>query len=511
MMKITFAFIFFCIGVMLPTSIQAVSTGFTTQLQVGVDSIPPSTPTSLLAVPASQTQIDLSWGASTDNFLLGGYQVFRNLLQIATTTLTTYSDSGLTSGTSYTYYVKAFDSSFNTSSSSNIMTTSTRASIAITTPATTQSGEGQVARPQLLTLSIEPALHSVKISWTTSQYVQFELRWGRTVSYELGFVSNELYKKDHSTSIDELEPGTTYEFQIIAYDRDGRRTALKEGQFKTLDAPDIQAPTNVSNLRAIADGTNVQLTWDNPKDADFSRVRVVRSYLFYPSDPADGYIAYNDNGDSLYDRDAFLQSKILYYSVFSYDDKGNISSGAVVRVQSRTDGTIDTIDDDPVVGTSSSVSLLFSDFDLLQNNQLIAKDDINTELPLTMRIAYAKLPEHLKTITVTLRHSNDMSASFSFLLRINKDKTFYEASIAPLRSEGAYPVVVAVFDYQTQKLFSLRDTLFAHKKITTVDTFTQTGPMALPLILKIFGAVSLVVILWLLIFYRILRRVKSDI
>jgi hypothetical protein len=112
---------------------------------------------------------------------------------------------------------------------------------------------------------------------------------------------------------------------------------------------------------------------------------------------------------------------------------------------------------------------------------------------------------------VTFRHPNDTTSSFSFLLRINKDKTFYEASIAPLRTEGKYPVAVAIFDHQTQKLFSLQDTLFAHKKITNVGESTQTGPTLLPLILKIFGAVCLVVILWLLIFYRILRRVKNDI
>ena len=496
----------------------AVSSDFRVQFQMGIDTTPPSTPPSLVALPISSTQIDLLWGASTDNALLGGYQVFRNFLQVATTTLTTYSDSGLTASTSYTYYIKAFDSSFNLSSSSNIMTTSTLpfVPVATTTPSTTpQSGSSSSSGPlELLSFSIVPTQQSVQMAWKTSRYVQFELRWGRTASYELGFVSNELYKKDHSTSIDDLQPGTTYEFMIIAYSKDGRRTILKESQFKTLDAPDTSAPTNVSNLRALVSGDDVLLTWNAPQDTDFSHVRIVRSQLFYPNDPADGFITYEGSATSLRDRSALLKNKKQYYTVFSYDTHGNISSGAVVSVESGD--TSSPIETKPVIATSTStassseIALLFTDFEFIQNNQRVGKDDLDALLPFTVRIAYAKLPEHLKTITITFRHPYDSESTFSFLLRINKDKTFYEASIAPLQTEGKYPTAVAVFDHQTQKLFSLEDVLQVYKKPTYALQVEPSETSIVPQVLKIAVLIFLLFLLWLLVFYRFFRKAKTE-
>jgi len=80
---------------------------------------PPSAPTNLTAVASSSSEIDLSWTASTNNVGVTGYQVFRNSVQIATSTLTTYADTGLTASTTYTYTVEAFDAAGNVSATSN--------------------------------------------------------------------------------------------------------------------------------------------------------------------------------------------------------------------------------------------------------------------------------------------------------------------------------------------------------------------------------------------------------
>ena len=234
----------------------------------------------------------------------------------------------------------------------------------------------------------------------------------------------------------------------------------------------------------------------------------MRSYLFYPNDAADGFIAYEGDGTSLRDIGAFILNKTQYYTVFSYDSDGNISSGVVISV--HADGVIGIIDTKPSTSTSTDLQLLFADFELVQNNKVVAKDDLDASLPLTIRIAYEKLPEHLKTITVTFTHPNDTNSTFSFLLRINKDKTFYEASIAPLRTQGSYLVTVAIFDHQTQKLFSLQDTLYAHKKISSISNFAQVEGSIFSLLLKVGALLFVVVTFWILIFYRVLRKVKSE-
>ena len=92
------------------------------------DTTPPSTPTGLTATATSSSEIDLSWTASNDNGggdAVTGYQVFRGGSQIATSTQTTYADTGLAASTTYTYVVKAFDAAGNVSASSTSATATT--------------------------------------------------------------------------------------------------------------------------------------------------------------------------------------------------------------------------------------------------------------------------------------------------------------------------------------------------------------------------------------------------
>ena len=56
------------------------------------DTTPPSIPTSILASVISSTQINLSWGLSTDNVGVIGYKVFRDGVQIASTSGTVGAD-----------------------------------------------------------------------------------------------------------------------------------------------------------------------------------------------------------------------------------------------------------------------------------------------------------------------------------------------------------------------------------------------------------------------------------
>ena len=43
----------------------------------GPDTIPPSVPANLSAIPVSSSQINVAWSASTDNVAVTGYRVFR--------------------------------------------------------------------------------------------------------------------------------------------------------------------------------------------------------------------------------------------------------------------------------------------------------------------------------------------------------------------------------------------------------------------------------------------------
>jgi chitodextrinase len=97
-----------------------------------VDTTPPTAPTNLTASPASSSQINLTWTASTDNVGVTGYKLERcqgagcsNFAQIATPSATTFNDAGLVGSTSYSYRVRATDAAGNLSPYSNAATAST--------------------------------------------------------------------------------------------------------------------------------------------------------------------------------------------------------------------------------------------------------------------------------------------------------------------------------------------------------------------------------------------------
>lgn len=85
---------------------------------VNGDTTAPSVPGTPAATAASTTQINLSWTASTDNVGVTGYKIYRNGALLTTVTGTTYSNTGLTMGATYTYRVSAIDAAGNESAQS---------------------------------------------------------------------------------------------------------------------------------------------------------------------------------------------------------------------------------------------------------------------------------------------------------------------------------------------------------------------------------------------------------
>src|SRR5207249_4388991 len=98
------------------------------------DRTPPTEPTGLRASPAKR-KVGLSWTGSTDTggSGLAGYRIYRSITSasadfalIASTTSTSYADTGLTSGKTYWYYVVAYDGADNTSTPSDTVGATSR-------------------------------------------------------------------------------------------------------------------------------------------------------------------------------------------------------------------------------------------------------------------------------------------------------------------------------------------------------------------------------------------------
>ncbi|MBL7885727.1 MAG: fibronectin type III domain-containing protein [Flavobacterium sp.] len=119
------------------------------------DTTPPSPPT-LSASGTTSTSTVLSWSGATDNLGVTGYDVFQGAVNIgSTTTATTFTVTGLTPSTTYSFTVKAKDAAGNISSNSNVVNVTTDAPDTIAPSAPVLSFTAKTA-------------NTVSLSWTTS-------------------------------------------------------------------------------------------------------------------------------------------------------------------------------------------------------------------------------------------------------------------------------------------------------------------------------------------------------
>ncbi|MEV0302787.1 MULTISPECIES: glycoside hydrolase family 18 chitinase [Streptomyces] len=75
---------------------------------------PPSAPGTPSASDVTDTSVRLSWSAATDDKGVKNYDVLRDGAKVATVTGTSYTDSGLSKGTDYSYSVRARDTADQT-------------------------------------------------------------------------------------------------------------------------------------------------------------------------------------------------------------------------------------------------------------------------------------------------------------------------------------------------------------------------------------------------------------
>jgi chitodextrinase len=142
---------------MTVTTVSLDASGVTVSISwgTGQDTQAPTTPSNVTATMTGSTTDQVSWTASTDNVSVAGYRVSRDGSSLGTTTGTTFNDSGLVAGSSYTYSVVAYDAAGNTSGSASV-------SITVSQPDTT----APTSPSNLATTSVTKA--RVAFSWTGS-------------------------------------------------------------------------------------------------------------------------------------------------------------------------------------------------------------------------------------------------------------------------------------------------------------------------------------------------------
>jgi len=212
------------------------------------DTTAPSVPTGLTSPTRTVTQINLSWTGSTDDVAVTGYKVYRNGTQVGTTATTTYSDTGLTPGTSYSYTVAAYDAAGNTSAQ-------TSASAFSTLPDTTAPSV-----PTGLT-SPSKTMTTITLNWTASTDNV------AVTGYKVYRNGTQVGSPTTTTYTDtSLTPGTSYSYTVAATDAAGNTSAQTSASaFSTL--ADTQAPTVPTGLTITTQTAgNVGIKWTASTD-----------------------------------------------------------------------------------------------------------------------------------------------------------------------------------------------------------------------------------------------------
>jgi YD repeat-containing protein len=179
------------------------------------DAAPPSTPTGLTATAdqySPDSQIDLTWSASTDNVAVSAYEILRDGVQVGVTSGLTFNDTNLTPG-SHTYTLIAFDADDNQSP-----------------PVTVSGSTGADKTAPNAPLDVQvTAVSSTSVTlgwvqpWDNVGVDHYDVtRSSNTYPYttvDLGTTTTP------SITASGLSAGTAYTFNVTAYDAAGNKSA----------------------------------------------------------------------------------------------------------------------------------------------------------------------------------------------------------------------------------------------------------------------------------------------
>ncbi|MFD6420210.1 glycoside hydrolase family 6 protein [Streptomyces sp. NPDC060194] len=186
------------------------------------DTQAPTVPTGLKSTAKTSTSVTLSWTASTDDTGVTGYDVYRGTTRVGSAATPTYTDTGLSAATAYSYTVRAKDAAGNVSAAS--------AAVPVTTD--TGGGGGDTTAPT--------APGGLTSTGKTTSSVS--LRWNAATD-NVGVTGYQLFRDgtrvatpSGTTYTDTgLNAGTAYGYTVRAVDAAGNVSAASSALSVTTD------------------------------------------------------------------------------------------------------------------------------------------------------------------------------------------------------------------------------------------------------------------------------------
>lgn len=288
------------------------------------DLTPPSAPTSLSAV-AGTNFIRLSWTASPETDT-AGYEVFYSTgtssaaaISAGKTDLAALVVGGLTAGTAYNFWVKAYDTSQNFSAFSAMAAATTLADATEPTPnaiiglsltqATQTESDGLVL----------PTLFAAWVADGSAAYYEVSIKEG--AGNYVTFLTAE-----NSYNLRGLKAGVTYTVRVRAFNSSGQAGGYSNISTLAMTG-DAVAPATPTGLTAVASLRNVYLSWTAPSATDVASIRIFTNTV---NDTATATILAHVNAKPSqsggYTHSGLSPATTYYYWLRAVDASGNTSA-----------------------------------------------------------------------------------------------------------------------------------------------------------------------------------------
>jgi len=259
------------------------------------DTQAPTAPSNVNATAVSGSGIQIKWDDAVDNNEVTGYKIYKDNVEIGTSSETNYTDDTSLDLTGQKYTVKAFDAS-NNISDADVVASSTNTT-SDTQPPTAPANVTSAVSDSAITITWDIATDNVGVEQYTVYCNDTYLGIATETNYTYGAVNQ----------------GTTYSFYVTASDLAGN--VSEKSNFEDITITDAQPPTAPANVASVVSGSAIAITWDIATDNVG-----VEQYTVYCNGPYLGITT-----ETSYTYGAANQGTTYSFYVTARDLAGNVS------------------------------------------------------------------------------------------------------------------------------------------------------------------------------------------
>jgi predicted phage tail protein len=281
----------------------------------------PTAPTNLSATAVSASQINLTWVDNSNNE--SGFYIERcanasctNFSQVAQTSAnaTTYANSGLSAGSTYSYRIRAFNAT-GTSAYSNVAQ-------ATTTTATTFGAPSNL-------LATAVSSEQIDVRWTDNSTSEDGFKLYRSTDGVEFFRTAILGSNVTSYSNTGRPEGTTYYYKVLAYNVSGSTAFSNTAQATTfIDTVKPNAPTNL--LATAVSSSQINMSWTDNSNNEVG-------FKVYRSSDGVNFVEVFRAGPNItnYAAAGLTSNTSYHFRVRAYNDMGGSAYTTIVKVTTR--------------------------------------------------------------------------------------------------------------------------------------------------------------------------------